>query len=127
MIRMGTSSVDAPTLGRLLNGLGIFASQLLFHNRPDFYDRSKNNLIQLKNQNETLFKLLDDQAEHQQDEKPLLLIEDILRYTRQDAAGCLLLARRCLLACAFIGDVMAKSARAAKPEQAADDQRSRIH
>jgi hypothetical protein len=112
-----TPVAEAKTLAKLINGFGIFASQLLVNNRPDLYDRAKNNLNRYRLENEAELKALDQVAENSKNEKPRQLIEDILRYSRQDASGCLMFANRCLLACAFLGHLLANADRTANPKE----------
>ncbi|HVH80753.1 MAG TPA: hypothetical protein VM782_15260 [Stellaceae bacterium] len=100
---------EAKTLAKLINGFGVFASQLLINSRPDLYDKAKNNLNRYRLENDATLKVLDQIAESSQAEKPLRLIEDIFSYSRQDAAGCMILAQRCLLACAFLGHLLANA------------------
>ena len=119
---MDTVIAEAKTLAKLINGFGIFASQLLVNNRPDLYDRAKNNLNKYRIQNDAELKILDQIAENSQSENPFRLIEDISRYSCQDAAGCLMLANRCLLACAFLGHLLASAEQVANPK---DDIRHR--
>jgi hypothetical protein len=112
-----TPVAEAKTLAKLINGFGVFASQLLVNNRPDLYDRAKNNLNRYRLENDAELKVLDQIAENNKAEKPFRLIEDIFRYSRQDTVGCLMLANRCLLACAFLGHLLATADQAANPKE----------
>jgi hypothetical protein len=118
---------EAKTLAKLINGFGVFASQLLVNNRPDLYDRAKNNLNKYRVENDAELKVLDQIAENNQSEKPFKLIEDIFRYTRQDAAGCLMLAHRCLLACAFLGHLLATAEPVANPKEIVRHRETVLH
>jgi mannitol-1-phosphate/altronate dehydrogenase len=119
--------IEAKTLAKLINGFGVFASQLLINNRPDLYDKAKNNLNRYRLENEATLKTLDQIAENTKSEKPCRLIEDIFHYSRQDAAGCMLLANRCLLACAFMGHLMASADEMTKPTTDIRPQETVLH
>jgi hypothetical protein len=118
---------EAKTLAKLINGFSVFASQLLINNRPDFYDRAKNNLNRYRLENDAELKALDKVAEDSKSEKPGRLIEDISRFSRQDTVGCLMLANRCLLACAFLGHLLANAGQAANPTENARRRETLLH
>jgi hypothetical protein len=122
-----TPVAEAKTLAKLINGFGIFASQLLVNNRPDLYDRAKNNLNRYRLENEAELKAIDQAAENSKNEKPFQLIEDISRYSRQDAMGCLMLANRCLLACAFLGHLLASADRTGNPKENVRQRETALH
>jgi hypothetical protein len=109
MATVKTTVIEAKALARMINGFGVFGSQLLNNNRPDFYDRAKNNLSRYKTEYKAVLIALDEAAESNKSERPSRLIDDILRYARQDARGCMDVANRCLLACAFLGHLLANT------------------
>jgi len=96
------TAAEIETLGRLVNGLGIIGSQLILRNRPDLYPQAHANLRKCKSEYEELLKRLDRIARQSEDESALRLIED-LDVVPTDATQNLLVARRCLLAAAFLG------------------------
>ena len=96
------TAAETEMLGRLVNGLGIVGSQLILRNRPDLHLQAHANLRKCKSEHEELLKRLDQIARQSEDESALRLIED-LDVVPTDATQNLLVARRCLLAAAFLG------------------------
>ena len=87
---------------RLINGLGIVGSQILFRCSAVLYRRAYALLQKIKQQDEPFLKRLDELARSSNDESALKLIDD-LGSLSNDVAKNLNLARRCLAASAFLG------------------------
>ena len=121
----GFSTAEREKLGVLVNNLTVYATQLLTHSGPDFSTRALTNLAKLKREHAELLKALDKLAREQNEENPLRLIEDLPRLPSDIAQG-LTLVRRCLLASAFIGHLLAQPTH---PEAAAEarDKEKRLH
>jgi hypothetical protein len=100
------SPSDVEKMGVLVNNIGIYASQIVHRNRPDFTQRALANLGKLKKEEESLLKRLDQLARKQNDESPLRLIEDLATLP-SDMAQMMSLIRRCLSASAFLGHCIA--------------------
>lgn len=119
------STAEREKLGVLVNNVSVYATQLLTHTGPDFSTRALANLGKLKSEHEELLKQLDKLAREQNEESPLRVIEDLPRLPSDIAQG-LTLVRRCLLASAFIGHLLAQPTH---PEATADaiDKEKRLH
>src|SRR6266404_5324996 len=89
-------------LGKVVNSLGIMGSQILLRQRPELYLQAHANLRKCRKDSEELLKRLDDMARQSKDESALRIIED-LDVVPEDAVQSLHIARRCLLASAFLG------------------------
>jgi hypothetical protein len=83
------------------------------------------NLTKLKNEQEELLRRLDELAREHGEENPLRLIEDLPR-APVDLAQMLTLVRRCMLASAFLGHLLAQPTH---PQTAAEalGQEKRLH
>ena len=99
-----TSEIEI--LGKVVNSLGIMGSQILLRHRPELYLQAHANLRKCRNDSEELLKRLDHMARQSKDESALRIIED-LDVIPEDAAQSLHVARRCLLASAFLGHCIA--------------------
>ena len=97
---------EIETLGKVVNSLGIMGSQILLRHRPELYLQAHANLRKCRNDSEELLKRLDHMARQSKDESALRIIED-LDVMPEDAAQSLHIARRCLLASAFLGHCIA--------------------
>ena len=93
-------------LGKVVNSLGIMGSQILLRHRPELYLQAHANLRKCRNDSEELLKRLDHMARQSKDESTLRIIED-LDVMPEDATQSLHIARRCLLASAFLGHCIA--------------------
>jgi len=93
-------------LGKVVNSLGIMGSQILLRHRPELYLQAHANLRKCRKDSEELLKRLDHMARQSKDESALRIIED-LDVIPEDAAQSLHVARRCLLASAFLGHCIA--------------------
>ena len=93
-------------LGKVVNSLGIMGSQILLRHRPELYLQAHANLRKCRNDSEELLKRLDHMARQSKDESALRIIED-LDVMPEDATQSLHIARRCLLASAFLGHCIA--------------------
>jgi hypothetical protein len=97
-------------LARLVNNFGILGSQLICLSRPDLGQNAQANLQNLKNSDQQLLKRVNQLARKSGDEGALRLIEDLERQP-DDPMQSLSLARRCLLASAFLGHCIAAASR----------------
>jgi hypothetical protein len=97
-------------LARLVNNFGILGSQLICRSRPDLGQHAQANLQNLKNSDQQLLKRVNQLACKSGDEGALRLIEDLERQP-DDPMQSLSLARRCLLASAFLGHCIAAANR----------------
>ena len=93
-------------IGRLINGLSVFGCQLIKLNSLEFRRKAVALLQSVRQQHEVLLKRLDRLARSSGEESALRLIED-LNTPPGDVARELLVARRCLAACAFLGHCVA--------------------
>lgn len=109
----------------LVNNLSAFAAQIVAQSGSDVSTRAVANLAKLKNEQEELLKRLDELAREHSEESPLRLIEDLPRLPA-DVAQVLTLVRRCLLASAFLGHLLAQPSH---PQAAAEAlaQEKRLH
>lgn len=106
MIEPYLSPAEVDTLGKLVNNFGILGSQLIQRSRPDWHRSAFANLQRVKASDEPLVRRVDQLARISGDEGALRLIED-LEKSPEDTLQCLTLARRCLLASAFLGHCIA--------------------
>ena len=106
-LRMGFTTTEREKLGVLVNNISIYATQLVMRGGSEILMRSLTNLAKLRKEQEDLLKRLDELAREQNEESPLRVIED-LRTVPVDLAQMLTLVRRCLLASAFLGHLLAQ-------------------
>jgi len=104
---MGFTTTEREKLGVLVNNISIYATQLVMRGGSEILMRSLTNLAKLRKEQEDLLKRLDELAREQNEESPLRVIED-LRTVPVDLAQMLTLVRRCLLASAFLGHLLAQ-------------------
>jgi hypothetical protein len=102
-------------LARLVNSFGIIGGQLIAKSRPEHYQRAHANLQNFRRSNKELLERIDGMARQTGDESALRLSED-LEKVPTDVAQALQLARRCLLASAYLGHCIAAVDRAADPQ-----------
>lgn len=107
-LQISFTDVEREKLGVLVNNISAYAAQLLAHSGRGLTMRALANLAKLRKEHEQLLKRLDELAREQNEEPPLRLIEDLPR-TPTDIAQTLTLVRRCLLASAFLGHLLAQS------------------
>lgn len=100
------TAADVEVMAKIVNNVGIYASQILHNHRSDLAQRSLINISKIKKDDDGLLKRLDQMAREQGDESPLRLIEDLSRLPA-NVTGLLELVRRCLLTTAFLGHCMA--------------------
>jgi hypothetical protein len=89
----------------------ILGSQLICHSQPDLGQLAHANLQNLKISDEQLLRRVNQLARKSGDEGALRLIEDLERLPSADPMQSLSLARRCLLASAFLGHCIAAASR----------------
>jgi hypothetical protein len=106
-LQMVFTAAEREKLGALVNNFSIYATQIVSHNGADLANRALANLAKLKKEQGELLKRLDKLAREQSEENPLRLIEDLPRLP-SDVAQMLTLVRRCLLASAFLGHLLAQ-------------------
>lgn len=124
-LRTALTAAEREKLGALVNNLSIYATQIVSHSGPDLTARALANLAKLKREQEELLKRLDELARDQSEESPLRLIEDLPRLPT-DIAQMLTLVRRCLLASAFMGHLLAQPTHAEVAAEALN-QEKRLH
>jgi hypothetical protein len=100
------AATDIGQLARLINSFGIIGAQLMIRHRPDHYQRAQTNLQNFRRKNRELLDRVHALALKSGDESALRLAEDLERVPA-DAMQALVLARRCLLASAFLGHCIA--------------------
>jgi hypothetical protein len=124
-LRSMFTTTEREKLGVLVNNLSVFAAQIVAQGGADFSARAIANLAKLKHEQEELLKRLDELARDQSAESALRLIEDLPRISA-DVAQMLTLVRRCLLASAFLGHLLAQPTH---PQAAAEAlaQEKRLH
>ena len=124
-LRLMFTTTEREKMGVLVNNLGAFAAQIVAQSGSDVSARAVANLAKLKNEQEELLKRLDELARERSEESPLRLIEDLPRLPA-DVAQALTLVRRCLLASAFLGHLLAQPTH---PQAAAESlgQEKRLH
>jgi hypothetical protein len=98
-------------LARLVNYFGIIGGQLISRSRPQHYQRAHANLQNFRRGSKELLEKVDAMARKTGDESALRLAEDLEREPADLAQG-LNLARRCLLASAYLGHCIAEADRA---------------
>ena len=106
-LRMVFTAPEREKLGVLINNLSIYGSQLITRGGSEILMRALTNIANLQKEHEDLLKRLHELAQEQNEESPLRLIED-LRRVPVDVATMLSLVRRCLLASAFLGHLLAQ-------------------
>jgi hypothetical protein len=97
---------DIENLARLVNYFGIIGGQLIGRNRPDQYARAHASLQSFRRSNKQLLERIDGMARNAGGESALRLAEDLER-APADVAHALNLARRCLLASAYLARCIA--------------------
>jgi hypothetical protein len=97
---------ETVNIAKLINGLGVFGSQLIKLHSPDVRRKALALLQSVKQEHEGLLKRLDRLARASGDESALRVIEDTSG-ALADIAGELTLAKRCFAACAFLGHCIA--------------------
>ena len=124
-LRLMFTAHEREKMAVLVNNLSAFAAQLVAKSGSDLSTRAMGNLAKLKNEHEELLKRLDELAREQTEESVLRLIEDLPR-APLDLAQMLTLVRRCLLAAAFLGHLLAQPTH---PQAAAEalGQEKRLH
>lgn len=124
-LRSMFTTTEREKLGVLVNNLSVFAAQIVAQGGADVSARAIANLAKLKHEQEELLKRLDELAREQGGESALRLIEDLPRVS-PDVAQMLTLVRRCLLASAFLGHLLAQPTH---PQAAAEAlaQEKRLH
>ena len=110
MTEIRFTNLEMEKLARLVNYFGILGSQLICCSLPDLGQLAQANLQNLKNSDEQLLKRVTQLARKSADEGVLRLIEDLERQPN-DLMQNLSLARRCLLASAFLGHCIAAASR----------------
>jgi len=113
-------------LARLVNSLGIIGAQLIARNRPEHYQRAHANLQNFRRTNKELLERIDGMARNTGDESALRLAEDLEKLPA-DVAQALQLARRCLLASAYLGHCIAAVDRAAEAKPVAAQPDKTLH
>ena len=108
MVEEYFTAVEIKKLGRLINNLGILASQIILRHQPALHQRAYENLQKLKTEEEEFLKKLDRMARRSQDESALRLIEDFDMQASVDVIQSQNIVRRCLLAVAFLGGCIAE-------------------
>jgi hypothetical protein len=106
-LRMIFTAPEREKLGVLINNISIYGSQLVTRGGSEILMRALTNIANLQKEPEDLLKRLHELAQEQNEESPLRLIED-LRRVPVDVATMLTLVRRCLLASAFLGHLLAQ-------------------
>ena len=124
-LRSMFTATEREKMGVLVNNLSAFAAQIVAQSGADLSARAIANLAKLKHEQEELLKRLDELAREQSGESALRLIEDLPRVSA-DVAQMLTLVRRCLLASAFLGHLLAQPTH---PQAAAEAlaQEKRLH
>lgn len=117
MIENYLTPAEIEKLGIAVNGLGVLGSQVVLRQRPDLLQAAHRNLQKLRQEEPDLLRRMDEMARKTSDESALRLIEDLDRLPT-DAMPCIALARRCLLACAFLGHCIAISSHPPVQQQA---------
>jgi hypothetical protein len=102
------SATELGKLARLVNALAIIGAQLIGRHPPDHYQRAHINLRNFRRNNKELLEKIHSMAGESRDESALRLAEDLERMP-PDVIQALALARRCLLASAFLGHCIAAS------------------
>jgi hypothetical protein len=102
------TAAEIGKLARLVNSFGIIGAQLIVRHRPDYYQRAHINLQNFRRDNKELLERIHSLARESGDESALRLAEDLEKMP-PDAMQVLALARRCLLASAFLGHCIAAS------------------
>jgi hypothetical protein len=114
-------------LGVLINNLSFYGSQLISQTGAELTARALANLANARKEDKALLERLDELAREHNEENPLRLIEDLAR-APGDVAHMLTVARRCMLASAFLGHCIAQPNYAQMPaEQSAAEKRLRLH
>jgi hypothetical protein len=101
------SVAERELLGALVNNINVFGAEMISHTHSTLREAALTNIAKMKQEHEPLLKRLDGLARAQGDESPLRLIEDFPLPCR-DLAKLLTLVRRCLLASAFLGHLIAQ-------------------
>ena len=106
-LRMIFTAPEREKLGVLINNISIYGSQLVTRGGSEILMRALTNIANLQKEHEDLLKRLHELSQEKNEESPLRLIED-LRRVPVDVATMLTLVRRCLLASAFLGHLLAQ-------------------
>ena len=83
MVEEYFTAVEIKKLGRLVNNLGILASQIILRHQPALHQRAYENLQKLKTEEEEFLKKLDRMARRSQDERALCGSSKILTCRRR--------------------------------------------
>jgi len=106
-LRTAFTATEREKIAVLVNNLCVYATQIISQSAPEYLTRALANLATVKKDPEDLLKRLDELAREQNEESPLRLIEDLPKLP-VDVAQMLTLVRRCLLASAFAGHLLAQ-------------------